>query len=57
MLLDPVGAHEPIELRDKDAAAPKSLPKGDELKEEIDALLKRLTELQNVFMRTVAIRC
>ena len=49
MLLDPVNTHDPIELRDKDAAAPKSLPKGDELKDEIDKQLKKLTDLQNVF--------
>ena len=49
MLLDPVNGHDPIELRDKDASAPKSLPKGDELKDEIDKQLKKLTELQKVF--------
>ena len=49
MLLDPVSPRHALELRDKDAAPPKSLPKGDELKEEIEVLLKRLTELQSVF--------
>jgi PPK2 family polyphosphate:nucleotide phosphotransferase len=49
MLLDPVSPNESPELRDKDAAAPKSLPKGDELKGEIDKLLIKLTDLQSVF--------
>ena len=49
MLLEPVSARDLLELRDKDAAAPKSLPKGDDLKEEIDGLLERLTRLQDVF--------
>ena len=49
MLLDPVNGHDPINLRDKDAAAPKDLPKGEELKAEVDKQLKKLTDLQNVF--------
>src|SRR4051812_3385552 len=49
MLLDPVDGHDSIELRDKDAAAPKELPKGDELKGEIEKQLKKLTDLQSVF--------
>jgi PPK2 family polyphosphate:nucleotide phosphotransferase len=49
MLLDPVSSDDPLELSDDDAAAPKSLPKGDELKEKIDKQLKKLGELQNVF--------
>jgi PPK2 family polyphosphate:nucleotide phosphotransferase len=49
MLLDPVNAGEAPELRDKDAEAPKSLPKGDELKAEIEKQLKKLTDLQSVF--------
>lgn len=49
MLLEPVSARDSLELRDKDAAAPKSLPKGDDLKKEIEGLLERLTRLQDVF--------
>ena len=49
MLLDPVGANDKLDLSDKDAAAPESLPKGDELKDKIDKQLKKLTDLQNVF--------
>jgi PPK2 family polyphosphate:nucleotide phosphotransferase len=49
MLLDPVNAGEAPELRDKDAEAPKSLPKGDELKAEIEKQLKKLMDLQSVF--------
>ncbi len=49
MLLEPVSSQDDLELRDKDAAAPKDLPKGDDLKKEINDLLERLTELQNVF--------
>ncbi len=49
MLLDPVSAHEPLELRDKDAAAPKALPKGDELKDEIAKLEQKLADLQSAF--------
>lgn len=49
MLLDPVKESDSLELADSDAKAPKSLPKGDELKDELDAQLERLGELQNVF--------
>lgn len=49
MLLEPVSAHDKLDLRDKDAAAPKDLAKGDDLKKEIGKLQERLTELQNVF--------
>jgi PPK2 family polyphosphate:nucleotide phosphotransferase len=49
MLLEPVSPGDSLELRDKDAAAPKSLAKGDDLKKEIGDLLERLTDLQNVF--------
>ena len=48
-MLEPVSPRQRVELRDEDAAAPKSLPKGDELKEKIEKLLKRLGELQTVF--------
>ena len=49
MLLEPVTENDPLELSDKDAAAPKSLPKGDELRERLDRQLEKLGELQNVF--------
>lgn len=49
MLLDPVSPDDPLELSDDDALAPKSLPKGDELKDKIDKQLKKLGELQDVF--------
>jgi PPK2 family polyphosphate:nucleotide phosphotransferase len=49
MLLDPVGPDDSVELRDKDAAAPDSLPKGDELKDKIKKQLEKLTDLQSVF--------
>lgn len=49
MLLEPVNDKDPLELSDKDASAPKSLPKGDELKEELERQLEKLGELQNVF--------
>lgn len=49
MLLDPVAPDDPLELSDDDAAAPKALPKGDELKEKIEKQLEKLGELQDVF--------
>ncbi len=49
MKLEPVSAGDDLELRDKDAAAPKDLSKGDDLKKEVNDLLDRLTDLQNVF--------
>ena len=49
MKLEPVSAGDDLQLGDKDAAAPKDLSKGDELKKEVNDLLDRLTELQNVF--------
>lgn len=49
MLLEPVTENDPLELSDKDASAPKSLPKGDELREKLDRQLEKLGELQNVF--------
>jgi len=49
MLLDPVSPDDKLELSDADAAAPKSLPKGDELKEKIEKQLEKLGELQDVF--------
>lgn len=49
MLLEPVTENDSLELSDKDASAPKSLPKGDELKEKLDRQLEKLGELQNVF--------
>jgi len=49
MLLDPVSLDNPPQLSDEEAAAPKSLPKGDELKDKIEKQLTKLGELQNVF--------
>ena len=49
MLLEPVSSDDDLDLRDRDAAAPKDLAKGDDLKKEIAKLQERLTELQNVF--------
>ena len=49
MLLEPVSDKDPLELSDNDASAPKSLPKGDELKEKLESQLEKLGELQNVF--------
>lgn len=49
MLLEPVTSNDDLELNDKDAAAPKELARGDDLKKEINNLLERLTDLQNVF--------
>lgn len=48
-MLKPVSADDNLSLNDEDASPPKSLAKGDELKEKLNGLLERLTELQNVF--------
>jgi PPK2 family polyphosphate:nucleotide phosphotransferase len=49
MLLEPVTEKDPLELGDEDASAPKSLPKGGDLKEKLDRQLEKLGGLQNVF--------
>lgn len=49
MLLDPVRPGDSLELSDDDAAAPKSVGKGDDLKEKLEKQLEKLGELQNVF--------
>ncbi|HEX2722667.1 MAG TPA: PPK2 family polyphosphate kinase [Gemmatimonadaceae bacterium] len=49
MALEPVEPRQRPDLSDKAAAAPKSLPKGDELKEKLEKVLKRLGDLQAVF--------
>src|SRR5918993_5565130 len=49
MLLDRVKESDSVDLGDEDASAPKSLPKGDELKEKLQRQLEKLGELQNVF--------
>lgn len=49
MLLDPVSPTDSLELSDKDAAAPRSLPKGEELKAKIEKQLEKLGNLQSVF--------
>jgi PPK2 family polyphosphate:nucleotide phosphotransferase len=49
MKLDPVAPDSRIELRDKDAESPSDLPKGGELKDDIEKLLEKLGELQAVF--------
>lgn len=48
-MLKPVSTDDRLSLSDEDAAPPKSLPKGDALKDKLDGLLERLTDLQNVF--------
>lgn len=49
MVLEPVPPRGQVDLSDKAASAPKSLPKGDELKEKIDKQLERLEALQSLF--------
>ena len=49
MNLEPVSPRERPSLDDKDASAPKSLPKGSKLKSEIEKVLERFAELQSVF--------
>jgi len=49
MKLKPVSDNNDPELRDKDAAAPRGAPAGDELEEATDKQLKRLEKLQRVF--------
>jgi PPK2 family polyphosphate:nucleotide phosphotransferase len=49
MLLDPVEGPDTPDLSDDAASAPKSLPKGDELRKKLDNQLEKLGDLQNVF--------
>jgi PPK2 family polyphosphate:nucleotide phosphotransferase len=49
MLLDPVRPGIRPSIGDDDAAAPKGIGKGDELKEKLDKQLGKLGELQKVF--------
>ena len=49
MLLEPVKPGEAPELSDDDASAPKSIGKGDDLKEKLEKQLEKIGELQNVF--------
>ena len=49
MLLDPVQAGVRPSIGDDDAAAPKGIGKGDELKEKLEKQLDKLGELQKVF--------
>lgn len=49
MLLEAVRSGDAPGLGDDDAKAPKSVGKGDDLKEKLDAQLERLEELQKVF--------
>ncbi len=49
MLLEPVKLGDTLELSDDDASAPKSLGKGDDLKEKLEKQLGKLEELQKVF--------
>lgn len=49
MLLQPVSASRILELTDDDALPPKKLAKGDELQVQLDSVLERLGELQQVF--------
>jgi PPK2 family polyphosphate:nucleotide phosphotransferase len=49
VILRPVSPKRPLRLSDDDAKAPKSLPRGDELKEMLSAEQEKLAALQNVF--------
>ena len=49
MLLEPVKPGDALELGDDDAKAPKSIGKGDDLKEKLEKQLEKLGELQKVF--------
>lgn len=49
MLLQPVSPSDKLLLSDEDASPPKQLPKGNALEAEIDTVLERLGELQQVF--------
>jgi PPK2 family polyphosphate:nucleotide phosphotransferase len=49
MLLEPVSPDNPPDLSDKGAVPPKTLPKGDELKDKIERQLEKLGALQSVF--------
>ena len=49
MLLDPVTPGDALQLSDDDAAAPKSIGKGDDLKSKLEKQLEKLSELQKVF--------
>jgi len=49
MLLQPVSPSDTLHLTDEEATPPKDLPKGDELEEQLDKVLERLRELQQVF--------
>lgn len=49
MLLDPVAHGETPDIGDDAAKAPKSIGKGDELREKLDKQLRKLGELQTVF--------
>jgi PPK2 family polyphosphate:nucleotide phosphotransferase len=49
MPLDPVSPGDKLELSDDDASAPKSIGKGGELKDNLDKVLEKLGELQQVF--------
>jgi hypothetical protein len=49
MLIDPVAHGETPDIGDEAAKAPKSIGKGDELREKLDKQLNKLGELQKVF--------
>jgi len=49
MLLQPVSPSDKLLLTDEEATPPKDLPKGDELEQQLDKVLERLGELQQVF--------
>ena len=48
MLLEPVSFRSPLPLRDRDAAPPDGLPKGDEMDERLAKVTAKLGELQQV---------
>ncbi|MDQ3083051.1 MAG: polyphosphate kinase 2 family protein [Gemmatimonadota bacterium] len=49
MLLEPVKQGDTLELSDEDASVPKSIGKGDEIKEKLEKQLEKIGELQKVF--------
>jgi len=49
MLLDPVAGTNAPDLSDDAASAPKSLPRGDDLRKKLENQLEKLADLQQVF--------
>ncbi len=49
MLLEPVKQGDTLELSDEDASAPKSIGKGEDLKDKLEKQLDKIGELQKIF--------